>query len=93
MSGKKGKAGGRTDVGAVSAGTPVRVLYDDMGWFHGDVIQVLEEEKKTLAQDKETLTAANEKLLAQFRQMFSFGQAVQTGLAFKGLSVNATPGL
>ena len=56
-------------------------------------IQVLEEEKKTLAQDKETLTAANEKLLAQFRQMFSFGQAVQTGLAFKGLSVNATPGL
>ena len=46
MSGKKGKAGGKTDVGAVSVGTPVRVLYDDMGWFHGDVIQVLEEDGK-----------------------------------------------
>ena len=56
-------------------------------------ILALEEQNKALATDKETLTAANEKLLAQFKQMFSFGQAVQTGLAFKGLAVNATPAL
>ena len=46
-----------------------------------------------LAADKATLTEANRKVLAQLNSMFSFGQAVQTGLAFKGLSVNATPGL
>ena len=46
-----------------------------------------------LAADKATLTEANRKVLAQLNSMFSFGQAVQTGLAFKGLAVNATPGL
>ena len=43
-----------------------------------------------LASDKATLTAANSKLLAQFHSMFQYGQAVQSGLAFQGLAVNAT---
>jgi len=42
MSSKKSKnvGGGGADVGAVREGATVRVLYDDMGWFHGDIEQV-----------------------------------------------------
>lgn len=53
----------------------------------------LEADKKALAADKSTLREANSKVLAQLSSMFSFGQSVQTGLAFKGLAVNATPTL
>ena len=54
-------------------------------------IQTLEAENKALAADKATLVEANRKVLGQLNSMFSFGQSVQTGLAFKGLAVNATP--
>jgi len=42
MSSKKIKnvGGSGADVGAVREGATVRVLYDDMGWFHGDIEQV-----------------------------------------------------
>ena len=48
-------------------------------------IQHLEEDKKKCANDKETLEEANRKMLAQVNSIFQYGQAVQTGLAFKGL--------
>lgn len=41
MSGKKGK--GSVEAGIIKEGTAVRVLYDDEGWFHGDVKQILDE--------------------------------------------------
>ena len=49
-------------------------------------IQELNAEKKQLQSDKATLTEANRKVLGQLSSMFSFGQSVQTGLAFKGLA-------
>jgi chromosome segregation ATPase len=53
-------------------------------------IQNLEADKKALASDKSTLLESNRKMIGQLNSMFSFGQAVQTGLAFRGLDVNAT---
>ena len=43
MSSKKRKSGGSSDLETVRQGTSVRVLYDDIGWFHGDVKEVMEE--------------------------------------------------
>lgn len=40
MSGKKGKSFGAGEE-ALKERTAVRVLYDDMGWFHGYIIRVL----------------------------------------------------
>ena len=36
--------------------------------------------------DKAALAEANKKVLAQVNSVFAYGQAVQTGLAFKNLS-------
>ena len=49
-------------------------------------IHALETEKAALTNDKATLAEANRKVIAQLNQVFSFGQAVQTGLAFQGLT-------
>ena len=40
--------------------------------------------------DKATLAEANKKLLGHFSSVFQSAQAVEQGLAFKGLSGNAT---
>ena len=53
-------------------------------------IQGLEEEKKKLLDEKATLEEANHKMIAQVNQIFHYGQAVQTGLAFKGLGAQAS---
>jgi len=56
-------------------------------------IKSLEADKATLTKDKAVLAEANKKVLAQVNSIFAYGQAVQTGLAFKGLAIeqNATP--
>ena len=51
-------------------------------------IKTLEAEKAALAADKSMLTEANKKVLAQVNSVFAFGQAVQTGLAFKGVALD-----
>ena len=53
-------------------------------------VLALESEKKVLVTDKQTLKEANTKVLEAASRMFAYGQAVQTGLAFHGLAVNAT---
>ena len=54
-------------------------------------IQELEAANAALTKDKATLAEANRKVLAQLNTMFEYGQAVQSGLAFKGLAPEATP--
>jgi len=53
-------------------------------------IQTLEADKRACAADKATLTEASSKVLKQLNSMFAYGQAVQNGLAFQGLAMNAT---
>jgi len=54
-------------------------------------IKALEAEKMALAADKAMLTEANKKVLAQVNSVFAFGQAVQLGLAFKGVALDGAP--
>jgi len=49
-------------------------------------IKSVEADKTALAADKAALAEANKKVLAQVNSVFAYGQAVQTGLAFKNLS-------
>ena len=52
-------------------------------------IKTLEEVKAMLRGDKATLEEANKKMISQVNSIFQYGQAVQTGLAFKGLAASA----
>lgn len=64
-------------------------LEEEVATLQGS-IKELQAEKASLTSDKATLTEANRKVLSQLSSMFSFGQSVQTGLAFKGLAQPTT---